>query len=337
MATPTHKSKTPQSSATTPPMAKWEAMTNAFLESSRPAPEPICAPRLFMQNRPAGDSTPSSVSRPPIPVAPQSGANAPAPLPVFPLTASSPGGLTAAPFPVMINTAAPFPPPTGASSPAAAPSAASATAPAITPAAPSSGGIPVPTSPPFCNSQPLSVNAFTRLLKLGISATILFFACYFTIKSAYPFLMELSKPGSTKATGKDAPIGVQVLRQTRGVVDKNNANVARLNALIDAELGGGPELAPLPTLPPPPAQPKPIMVAKPAPTTSIRAIHNAIDELHIHGVVGGKEPRVVVNGLLVGIGSVVDAKLGLKFIDLDESRRVILLSNENGQTFRKKY
>jgi len=337
MATPTHKSKTPQGNATTPPMAKWEAMTNAFLESNRPAPEPICAPRLFMQNRPADETTSPSVSRPPIPVAPQSATNVSAPLPVFPLTAFAPSGMTAAPFPVMINTAAPFPPVPGLSSSAATPATAPATASTSTPAAPSSGGIPVPTNPPFCNSQPLSVNAFTRLLKLGISATILFFACYFTIKIAYPFLLELTKPGSTKTTGKDTPLGVQVLRQTRGVVDKNNANVARLNAIIDAELGGGPELAPLPTLPPPPAPPKPIMVAKPVPTTSIRAIHNAIDDLHIHGVVGGKEPRIVVNGLLVGIGSVVDAKLGLKFVDLDESKRVILLANENGQTFRKKY
>lgn len=183
---------------------------------------------------------------------------------------------------------------------------------------------PAPVPPPAStgSSPPMSGPTLVRFFKLGISATILLAGSYFAVKSAYPFLKELSQPGSVKtANPKDAPTSVKILQQTRDVVAKSNANVDHLNAIINNPLGTAITNTPA-SLPPPPAAPK----VKPQVRLE-RLTGLVLDELHVSGVHGGRNPRIMIDGLLVGIGSVVDAKRRLRFVSLDEARRVIVLSN----------
>ena len=195
--------------------------------------------------------------------------------------------------------------------------------------------VPAPAAP-VRHTTALTVKTYTRMLKLGIAALIVFGGCYFTIKTAYPFLMELTRPSAPGgAISKDASTSVKILQQTRGVVAKNNANVDRLNALIADPLGaGGPaetpvQIAPLPPQPKPP-EPKPVpkFEVRLEPLTGL-----VLDELHVSGVIGGRRPRITINGMLVGI---VDNNRRLRFVSLDEARRIIVFGN-GVQTVEKPY
>ena len=165
---------------------------------------------------------------------------------------------------------------------------------------------------------------------------ILLIGCYFSVKSAYPLLRELAHPGSISGNAKDTPTGVKILQQTRSVVAKNNANVDNLNSLIDESLGGNyaaSNTLALPSLPPPPPQLK----AKPQPQVRLEKLSNVIiDELHVSSVLGGDAPHITVDGLIVGIGGVVDSKRRLRFVSLDETKRVIVLGNGQ-ETIEKPY
>jgi len=201
-----------------------------------------------------------------------------------------------------------------------------ATTPAVSPA-------PAPTPPPSRSSPPISGPTFVRFFKLCISATILLAGSYFAVKSAYPFLKELSQPGSVKlANAKDAPTSVKILQQTREVVAKNNANVDHLNAIINDPLGASVDSVPKPApLPAPPAASKPKPQVRLEPLTGL-----VLEDLHISGVHGGRNPRIMIDGLLISIGGVVDAKRRLRFVSIDEARRVIVLGNGE-QTIEKAY
>ncbi len=186
------------------------------------------------------------------------------------------------------------------------------------------------------HSPSLSSSALTRLFKVGIAAGIVLVGCYFGTKSAYPFLKELARPGST-ANSKDAPASVKMLQQTRGVVAKNNANVDNLNALIEESVGGNyaaTNTLAMPALPPPPPQPKP----KPQqPQVRLERLAGVIlDELHVSSVLGGRNPQITINGLIVSLGDIADAKRRLRFVSLDETRRVIVLGNGE-ETIEKPY
>ena len=53
-------------------------------------------------------------------------------------------------------------------------------------------------------------------------------------------------------------------------------------------------------------------------------------------MIGGRKPRITINGMLVGINGIVDNKRRLRFIALDESRRMIVFGN-GVQTIEKPY
>ncbi|MBC8039446.1 MAG: hypothetical protein H7Y06_02795 [Opitutaceae bacterium] len=202
------------------------------------------------------------------------------------------------------------------------------------------------TTPPFVaapvvpvveGSSPLhSASSLARFFKVCIAAVIVMASCYFGVKSAYPFLKELSHPGST-ATSKDSPASVKLLQQTRGVVAKNNANVDNLNALIEESVGGNyaaSNTLAMPALPTPPPQAKP----KPSqPQVRLERLAGVIlDDLHVSSVLGGRNPQITINGLIVSLGDVADAKRRLRFESLDEKRRVIVLGNGQ-ETIEKPY
>lgn len=203
----------------------------------------------------------------------------------------------------------------------------------------------VPVTPPTRSSTPISVPTFVRFFKLCITAGIVITGSYFAVKSAYPFLMELSHPGSLNAADpKDVPTSVKILQQTRAVVAKNNANVEQLDSIIDGAPDGMlreplaaavPGTFVLPSLPPQPVS----MPPKPKPKPQIRLERLTglvIDELHISGVMGGKRPRIMVDGVMVGVGGIVDATRRLRFVSIDESRRVIVFGNGQ-ETIEKSY
>lgn len=234
--------------------------------------------------------------------------------------------------PLPVNTPAPFP----SIHPSLAPFPPSA------PVTISSTGVPPP--PPDgarASSPPMSVPTFTRLFKVGTAAVILLVASFFTVRTAYPFLKELIRPGSVvKGSSKDAPTSARMLQHTRGVVAKSNANVEHLDAIIATEGGAGPGSAipslalgidPLPSQPalPPPAQPKPQVRLD-------RLSGIVLDDYHVSGVRGGDRPRIMVNGIHVTVGGFVDGPRRLQFMSLDEERRVVVFG-DGDETVEKSY
>jgi hypothetical protein len=182
-------------------------------------------------------------------------------------------------------------------------------------------------------SSPLSAQGFTRLAKLSISAAILFGGVYVTIKFAYPVLRELVHPsGATALHDPNASTGVKVLQQTRQVVAKNNANVEYLNSLI-----GEVESQPIPDLPASPEPIKPVVKHEPMIQINFKALSASIDQLQINGVIGGQDPRIMVNGMIVTPGGIIDPKLGVKFVGVNEENHVILLEDCNCVVFTKPY
>jgi hypothetical protein len=184
-------------------------------------------------------------------------------------------------------------------------------------------------------SSSVSAPTFVRFAKVCISLTILLAGCYFTVKTAYPLLRELAKPGSVAAS-PDAPAGVKILQQTRSVVAKNNANVDNLNHLINDTLGEGYAAAATTPIPPLPAPPPQLKSKPPVQVRLEKLSHVVIDELHVSSVLGGATPHITIDGLIVGIGGIVDHKRRLRFVSLDEAKRVIVLGNGQ-ETIEKPY
>lgn len=148
-------------------------------------------------------------------------------------------------------------------------------------------------------------------------------------------MKELSNPGqpASKSEEKPAPSSVQIIRQTREVVAKGDSNVAYLNAIIEGK--DAPEVAakPAEALPPPPP-PRP---PEPEVKINLKAANRFVDELMVSGVIGGVNPKIIVNGLLVKVDDVVDPRLGLIFAGVDEMNRVILFRHKDGTLVRRKY
>jgi hypothetical protein len=180
-------------------------------------------------------------------------------------------------------------------------------------------------------SQPRSL-AF--LAKICISATILLGGAYVTINNIMPVVKEMRNPTPANAPiKKDAPATVQMLQKTRQVVAKNDANVGYLNTLINEAEGKTP-----PEIPPLPPKPKPVY-DKPRmePLTDLHALQASINELHISGVVGGPSPRIIMGGMLIKPGGVLDSKRGLIFVRVDEANRLILFANKDNVIIPRPY
>ena len=263
--------------------------------------------------------------------------------PTPPVFITAPEPITIIPAPAPVSPPAPVAAPALIIAPAVTPAAASTssitTAPFITaPASPVSlGGIPAAPELTRRPSQSMSVNAVTRFIKLSISVGIVLGILYFGAKNVIPFIQELSHPGNTAPPSKNDSVGVKVLKQTRGVIAKNDANVANLDAIIAFDDPNYKPI-PLPELPQQPEKPKAaVKPVAPKPVVDFKRLNRSIDDLQISSVIGGKKPRIVVGGLLVHLGEVVDPRLGLKFVALDESKRLILLANDADVIFPKSY
>lgn len=112
--------------------------------------------------------------------------------------------------------------------------------------------VAVEPAPVYRGSDPGSsagvIRAITLMVKFGITAAIIGGIGYFTMTSVVPVLKEMSNPTPASAgVDKDAPVFVQAIQQTRQVVAKNDANVARLDALIAENEGTAVTQPPAPT------------------------------------------------------------------------------------------
>lgn len=342
----TQKTNPPLEGATKTATTKWGSTVSPLGGSRAPTFEPIRAPAVYIRAGATNPPLPTGASRPPLPAASRPTTRPPfavvksETLPPFPINLPSAG--VAAPTDTFAAPLAPAAPDTDGPSAKPAPDSPSLGPVAITPtsapfAPPTGGGIPSASPPPVGSSASLSPQTLVKFLKLCITATIILGGSYFAIKQAYPVLMELTQPGGSKLKGKDAPVGVQIIQQTRSVVALNDSNVARLNSIINDEFAV--EKVALPALPASAlgTRPKPVPAPEPVVKIDFKAINTSIDNLHIHGVVSGKEPRIIVGGLLVGIGSVVEPKFGLKFIGVDEDQHIVFLASEDGKIYRKHY
>lgn len=232
-------------------------------------------------------------------------------------------------------TAAPFPAPGAAPvSPAAAGAPAPGTRAPFAPAPTTEPSVEV-SGPRFSRSS--DGRGLVRLAKLSIALAIFLTASFFFMRNVFPVMLELAKPGSQQSEAAEKSAGVQMIRQTRDVVAQSDVNVARINAIIDGtELPEDapkrtPQLAP-PALPEPVAKP-----AAPEVKINLKAANRWVDDLPVNGVIGGANPKIVVNGLLINVDDVVDWRLGLVFAGVDESARVILFRHKDGTLLRRRY
>ncbi len=229
-----------------------------------------------------------------------------------------------------VNTVVPFPSPYPASTPPLSGAAPTVFVPPAPPPAPV-------VAPGRTSSPPMSAPTLARFFKVGISAVILLVGSYFTVRSAYPFLKELAQPGSITPAAGETSASVRMLQQTRGVVAKNNANVDRLNSLIADTTDGSFTDAPSTVAPTAPAltieplPPQPVLPPpRPKPQIRLNRLEGIVlDEFHVSGVRGGEKPRIMVNGIYVTIGGYVDGTRRLRFMSLDEERRVVVLGDDD--------
>jgi len=221
---------------------------------------------------------------------------------------------------------------------------------------------------PVYSSSSAIIRTLTLVLKFSISGTIIFGGFYLVMHSVVPVIKELMHPGGTSALhDKDAPTFVKAIQETRLVVAKNDANVAYLNSLVGTNPKDGPadlltpmpqfadEKAPLATKVPVPVT-GPVKVTTYAPTTppvveasaiqpssspnvvrNLKPFNDAIADLKIDGVVGGRAPRIIIDGLLVKIGDVADFRNKLVFTGVDPVKHLIFFTNKDNVIFERHY
>ncbi|MFH1499741.1 MAG: hypothetical protein ABII82_18165 [Verrucomicrobiota bacterium] len=283
--------------------------------------------------------------------------SAPAPAP-----AKTPPLRTAAPAPVRPPDH-PVTPPPAATNPTTPPMPANP-APVYTGPAPgSSAGV---------------IRAFTLMVKFSIAAGIIGGIGYFTLTSVVPVLKEMSNPSPVSAgVDKDAPVFVQAIQQTRQVVAKNDANVARLDAILadptgtgsieppapsgqlaaapgPEALAGDPNQQPIPDSAFIGAPAEPVKVSIYAPGSPIEVnftkfpgsdLSDALMELmaarvtgfQINGIRHGTTPRIVVGGVLFKPGDMIDFQLELTFAGIDTRKRMLRFETAKGDLITRTY
>jgi hypothetical protein len=86
--------------------------------------------------------------------------------------------------------------------------------------------------------------------------------------------------------------------------------------------------------PPPSPPPPPNPGQRPAPSDAFRDYINA---LRIDGVFEGDNPRIYIERRVVGLGKIVDAKLGITLRLIDFNSRVVTFQDKTGAQIQKSY
>ncbi len=182
------------------------------------------------------------------------------------------------------------------------------------------------------------VRTFARFFKVFMGAGLLLGGLFYLTKFILlPFYQEMKDP---KKDGVDrkAPAAVQVLQQTRKVVAENNARMDKLNDIVDGMNSGE---KPATNAPPPGGIPQ-ITAVRPARSKAAKddllfQIQLALDAMKITGVTGGSDPRAVIDGRMVKFGDIVDYRLGLRFVEVNEEDHEVRFIDAEGTKYRRTY
>jgi len=181
------------------------------------------------------------------------------------------------------------------------------------------------------------LRTFARTFKVFIGSAFLLGGLFYVTKFiALPFYQEMKDP---KKDGVDrkAPAAVQVLQQTRKVVAESHDRLAKLNDIVD----GTPDVASRPAATPPPGAPK-LSAVRPPSTKAEKddvlfQTQLALDAMKITGVTGGSAPRAVIDGRMVKFGDIVDYRLGLRFVEVNEEDHEVRFIDAEGTKYRRTY
>lgn len=192
------------------------------------------------------------------------------------------------------------------------------------------------------SSAPGRIRAVALVLKFTLVAAMLLGGAFGFLRFVMPVIKELQQPTPPPAAGAkaDAPTAVRMLQETRAVVAKNDANVAYLNSIVDPEAEAK-KAAATPVVPAatPVAEARPSAAPNRQTTGRITAdaCRAAVERLVIGRVMEGPEPRILLNGLLVKRGEIIDRALALRFMGVDAYDNVLLFTNAENEVFRKRY
>jgi hypothetical protein len=258
---------------------------------------------------------------------------------VTPLSFASPVA-GAPPLPAALASDAGVPPvaatPAAASSPApvAAPLLALAIAarPASAPAA--QVDEPVSTGLMTASAAPSRIRASSVMVKWSAIAAMLLLVAFAAMKFLLPVVIEMRREKvANPVADKSAPTAVRAIQVTRQVVAKNDANVAYLGEVVSAVENKPVEVKPVPA-PAPVAAPRP---PPPPPPSDLSRFHAAVAQLKVDGVVSGATSRAYIDGRFVKQGEIINRALGLRFAGVDAEAHMLLFTNADNVTFRKRY
>jgi hypothetical protein len=196
------------------------------------------------------------------------------------------------------------------------------------------GEAPVSTATLNHSATPARMRAMAVIVKWTLITSLALAGAYGAITYLKPIIMELQRPkGSAPvAIDKEASTVVKALQQTKMVTAKKDEQVAYLNSIIGETEPKAPEVKP----------PPPVVVRPPEPMVVPRApdrttYEQALINMKVDGVTGGPTPRAYIDGRLFKFGDIVDRQLGLRFVGVDFDEHVVLFTNADNVTFRKRY
>lgn len=216
-------------------------------------------------------------------------------------------------------------------------------------ATPTNGGVPPAAAPAAGAGVPGGV--VIPLFREGDDArkttlTFIIFAAVLVFGGGISVIWLLVRPSPEEMTAKaslDAsPVATKVdAAVTAPVVDKAPAPVS--SAAAPAPTGSGP-VHDLLALGPPPSSLE--TEGDSASSRTFRVIPEGsahpdmirfVEEAKVSGVSAGNPPRALINGRLVRGGALVEPKLGIVFLGIDNGRRTLIFRSATGDVVRLEY
>ena len=194
------------------------------------------------------------------------------------------------------------------------------------------GEAPVSTGALNHSASPSQVRAIAVIVKWTLISLLVLAGAYGAITYLKPIIIELQRPkGSAPvAVDKEASTFVMAIQSTKILSAKKDEQVAYLNSIIrEVE-----PKAPKPPLPLVKGQPEPVLVQR---ATDRTTYEQALIQMKVDGVTGGPTPKAFIDGRLFKFGDIVDRQLGLRFFGVDLDEHVVLFTNADNETFRKRY
>ena len=258
---------------------------------------------------------------------------------VTPLSVASPvAGVP--PLPAALASDAGVPPVAATAAAASSPAPVAAPLPALAIAArPASAPAaqvdePVSTGLMTASAAPSRIRASSVMVKWSAIAAMLLLVAFAAMKFLLPVVIEMRREKvANPVADKSAPTAVRAIQVTRQVVAKNDANVAYLGEVVSAVENKPVEVKPVPA-PAPVAAPRP---PPPPPPSDLTRFHEAVAQLKVDGVVSGATSRAYIDGRFVKQGEIINRALGLRFAGVDADAHMLLFTNADNVTFRKRY